>query len=163
MKYNFFSKINLFCLIFITVIFFFDRISKIEILKVFQNTDSIFVNDFLNLSLVFNTGIGFGLLSLEAGLLYNIISFFIFFVILILIHLLLKSKSFEKYCFSAVIGGALGNLYDRIFFKAVPDFIDFHIGSFHWFSFNIADIFISIGIILILLKEFNSKNKKNEI
>lgn len=146
----------------ISIIFFLDRYSKNFILEAFENTDYIFINDYLNLSLVFNTGIGFGLLSLEAGVLYNIISCFISLVVLILIYLLLKSQNFEKYCFSAIIGGALGNLYDRIFYKAVPDFIDFHIGNFHWFSFNIADIFITLGIILILFNEFNSKNKNNE-
>ncbi len=162
MKLNFFSKANFFCFLTVLAIFFFDRITKINILILLKDKDYIFINDFLNLNLVFNTGIGFGLLSLNAGIYYNIISLFILLVILILIYLLFKSKGFEKHSFSLIIGGALGNLYDRIFYKAVPDFIDLHIDNFHWFSFNIADIFITLGIILILFNEFNSKNKNNE-
>ena len=162
MKLNFFSKAIFFCFLTVLAIFFFDRITKINILILLKDKDYIFINDFLNLNLVFNTGIGFGLLSLNAGIYYNIISLFILLVILILIYLLFKSKGFEKHSFSLIIGGALGNLYDRIFYKAVPDFIDLHIDNFHWFSFNIADIFITLGIILILFNEFNSKNKNNE-
>ena len=162
MKLNFFSKANFFCFLTVLAIFFFDRITKINILILLKDKDYIFINDFLNLNLVFNTGIGFGLLSLNAGIYYNIISLFILLVIFILFYLLFKSKGFEKHSFSLIIGGALGNLYDRIFYKAVPDFIDLHIDNFHWFSFNIADIFITLGIILILFNEFNSKNKNNE-
>ena len=101
-------------------------------------------------------------MSLDAGIYYNILSIFIFLIILTLFLLMLKSNGSEKVFFSFIIGGAIGNLYDRIFFKAVPDFIDFHFHNFHWFSFNIADIFISLGIIFMLINEFGFKNKKNE-
>lgn len=126
------------------------------------NKKYIFINNYLNLNLVFNTGIGFGLFSLSSGIFYNILSIFIFFIILILLFFMFNSSVSEKIFFSSIIGGAIGNLYDRIFFKAVPDFIDFHIKEFHWFTFNIADIFISLGIIFMILNELVFKNKKNE-
>ena len=108
----------------------------------------MFVNDYLNLNLVFNTGIGFGLLSLKDAIYYNALSIFIFFIILVLLFFMIKSKLSEKIFFSFIIGGALGNLYDRIIFKAVPDFIDFHFQEFHWFTFNLADIKIRIKKVL---------------
>ena len=74
----------------------------------------------------------------------------------------LKSDGFKKYSLLLIVGGALGNLHDRIFFNAVPDFIDFHVGNFHWFVFNIADIFISLGVIFMILFEFTDNNKNNE-
>ena len=163
MKLNFFSKANFFCFLTVLAIFFFDRITKINILILLKDKDYIFINDFLNLNLVFNTGIGFGLLSLNAGIYYNIISLFILLVILILIYLLFKSKGFEKHSFSLIIGGALGNLYDRIFYKAVPDFIDFHYENFHWFIFNVADIFITVGVVsMIILETINNNKQKHE-
>ena len=162
MKIKFFTKANFFCSVLILLIFFLDRFSKFQILKMLENKNNIFINDFLNFNLVFNTGIGFGLLSLNESIYYNIITFIIFAVVLLLIYFLLKSEGLEKYSFSLIVGGALGNLYDRIFNKAVPDFIDLHFANFHWFSFNIADIFISFGIILMILKEFVFKKKNNE-
>ena len=144
------------------IIFFLDRYSKNLILSLLENEKYIFINNYLNLNLVFNTGIGFGFLSLNAGIYYNILSILIFFIILVLIYLMFKSKTSEKIFFSLIIGGAIGNLYDRIIYKAVPDFIDFHIKEFHWFTFNIADIFISLGIIFMILNELVFKNKKNE-
>ena len=149
-------------MVIVNVIFFLDRYSKNLILELLENEKYLFINNYLNLNLVFNTGIGFGFLSLDAGIYYFILSFFIFLVILTLFLLMLKSNGSEKVFFSFIIGGAIGNLYDRIFFKAVPDFIDFHFHNFHWFSFNIADIFISLGIIFMLINEFGFKNKKNE-
>lgn len=151
---------NIYLLIIIFIIFFLDRYSKNLILELLENDKYIFINDYLNLNLVFNTGIGFGLLSLNEGIYYNILSILILLIILVLLFFMIKAKTSEKIFFSFIIGGATGNLYDRIIFKAVPDFIDLHIGNFHWFSFNIADIFITLGIIFMILTEFTVKEKK---
>jgi signal peptidase II len=127
-----------------------------------MNNDGYSVNDFLNFDLVWNTGIGFGLFSVEANITYHLISLLIFIVIIFLFYLITKAKFTDKILFSMIVGGAIGNLYDRLVYFAVPDFIDFHINQFHWFTFNIADIFISIGIILIIIKDLSlSKNEKN--
>ena len=148
-----FKKENFFFLLIISVIFFLDRYSKFEILRNFSD-NSFYVNDFLNLYLIWNTGIGFGLLSFDTNLIYNLITTLIGLVIIILIMIGIKSESSEKIIFSIIIGGALGNFYDRIVFNAVPDFIDLHYGNFHWFTFNVADIFITIGVIAFLIKGF---------
>ena len=147
----------------ILTIFFLDRYSKNLILNLLENEKYLFINNYLNLNLVFNTGIGFGLFSLNAGIYYNMLSVLIFIIILILFYLMFKSKTNEKIFFSFIIGGAIGNLYDRIIYKAVPDFIDLHIKDFHWFTFNIADIFISFGVIFMILNELVFKKEKNEI
>ena len=151
-------KENFYSLIIIFIIFTLDRISKIEILKNFS--DNIFyVNDFLNFSLIWNNGIGFGLLSFDSNLIYNLISGFIGLVVGVLAYVALKSEIEEKFFFSIIIGGALGNFYDRVIYKAVPDFIDLHYNSFHWFTFNVADIFITIGIFAYLFKGFLKGDK----
>ena len=147
------KKENVYFLFFIFIIFFVDRYSKNLILNLLENEKYLFINNYLNLNLVFNTGIGFGLFSLNAGIYYNLLSILIFLIIIVLIYLMFKSKTGEKIFFSFIIGGAIGNLYDRAIYKAVPDFIDFHIKDFHWFTFNVADIFISFGIILMILSE----------
>tara|TARA_A100001011_G_scaffold398881_1_gene504958 strand:- start:2522 stop:2989 length:468 start_codon:yes stop_codon:yes gene_type:complete len=154
------KKENIYFLSFILIIFFLDRYSKNLILSLLENEKYLFINNYLNLNLVFNTGIGFGFLSLNAGIYYNILSILIFSIILVLIYLMFKSKTSEKIFFSFIIGGAIGNLYDRIIYKAVPDFIDFHVNDFHWFTFNFADIFISLGIIFMILNELVYKNNK---
>ena len=142
--------------------FFTDRVSKIYAIKHLMNNDSYSVNDFLNFDLIWNTGIGFGLFSVEANITYHLFSLLIFIVITFLFYLIIKAKFTDKILFSMIVGGAIGNLYDRLVYFAVPDFIDFHINQFHWFTFNIADIFISIGIILIIIKDLSlSKNEKN--
>tara|TARA_B100001540_G_scaffold317109_1_gene349031 strand:+ start:2628 stop:3098 length:471 start_codon:yes stop_codon:yes gene_type:complete len=149
-------------IIIILTIFLTDRLSKIYILNLqSEGTDiDFYILPFLNVYLVWNTGIGFGLISLESGIYYHILSFIIFLVNLLLVYLLVKSKGAYSYLIAMVIGGSLGNLFDRIYYYAVPDFIDFHIGSFHWFIFNVSDIFITIGLIgLIFMEIFN--NKKN--
>tara|TARA_B100000886_G_scaffold253231_2_gene179013 strand:+ start:456 stop:923 length:468 start_codon:yes stop_codon:yes gene_type:complete len=146
-------KENYLFLILILFLFAIDRSVKIGIINFLENKNSLFINDYLNLVLVFNTGIGFGLFSLNAGIYYNVLTIFISIVILVLLFFMINSNLKEKFFFSFIIGGAIGNLYDRIIFKAVPDFIDFHIQEFHWFTFNIADIFISIGIIFMILNE----------
>ena len=141
------------------IIFFLDRYSKNLILNLLENEKYLFINNYLNLNLVFNTGIGFGLFSLNAGIYYNILSTLIFVIILVLFYFMFKSKTSEKVFFSFIIGGAIGNLYDRIIYKAVPDFLDFHIQDFHWFTFNIADIFITLGVIFMILNELAYKQK----
>ena len=155
---RFFKKENFYFLILLLIIFSIDRFSKIKIIADYSD-DIFFVNEFLNFDLVWNTGIGFGLLSFNSSLYYNLITLLIFAVILFLIFIGLKSDKFDKTIFSVIIGGALGNFYDRITFKAVPDFIDLHYGNFHWFTFNIADIFITIGVICLIIKGFFIKDK----
>ena len=152
-KNNLLKKENLYFLIIIFVIFLLDRYSKIEIIKNF-NDKTIYVNDFFNISLIWNTGIGFGLLSFDSNLIYNLISLLIGFVVITIIYIAVKSEIEEKIFFSIIIGGALGNFYDRVIYKAVPDFIDLHYNNFHWFTFNVADIFITIGIFAYIIKGF---------
>ena len=155
------TKNNLYCLIVISIIFFSDRYTKLFILNNFTE-DIYYFNDYINLDLVWNTGIGFGLLSSSSDVIYNLISIIIFIVISLLFYLLCFSKRFEKMIFAIIIGGALGNFYDRIIHRAVPDFIDIHYKDFHWFTFNLADIFITLGIIgYILLEIFVRKKHEN--
>ncbi len=153
MKNKIFSKEHIYSLAIIVIIFTLDRYSKIQIITDFSS-GTFYINDFINFDLVWNTGIGFGLFSSGSSILYNLITFIIGIVILILFIVNFKSKNIEKIIFSIIIGGAVGNFYDRIYFKAVPDFIDLHLNNFHWFTFNVADIFISLGIITFLLRGF---------
>tara|TARA_B100000282_G_C31541363_1_gene403152 strand:+ start:73 stop:570 length:498 start_codon:yes stop_codon:yes gene_type:complete len=158
-KNNIFKKENFFSLVIILVIFGLDRYSKTIIIKDFNET-IFYVNDFLNFDLIWNTGIGFGLLSFNSTFFYNLISGIIATVIIFLIILGINSDKFDKISFSIIIGGAIGNFYDRIYFKAVPDFIDFHYENIHWFTFNLADIFITTGIIAFIIKGFLLKSKE---
>ena len=151
------TKNNLYCLLIIVIIFFLDRYSKIKILNSYSD-NIYYINNFINFDLVWNTGIGFGLLSFDSNLYYNLITILILVVIISLLIISLNSDNIDKITFSTIIGGALGNFYDRITFKAVPDFIDLHYGNFHWFTFNVADIFITIGIICFIMKEFFVKS-----
>ena len=149
---------------FILLIFLLDRISKIYVIyldKKFFGSE-IYSSKFLNIELYWNTGIAFGLFSFSENYLYNLLTFLIVIVIMIVIFMIAKSKDFKKYPLLMILGGALGNLVDRIFFKAVPDFIDFHIQNLHWFIFNVADIFISLGIIFMILLEIIANNKNYE-
>jgi len=143
----------------IIIVFTLDRLSKIIIIKNQLNNNSLFVNDYLNFDLVWNTGIGFGLLSQNANFYYHAITFLIFLVMIFLSYLIIRASFTDKVFFSLVLGGALGNFYDRFNYFAVPDFIDFHFNSFHWFTFNIADIFITIGIIFLICKDLILKKK----
>ena len=148
----------------ILTIFLIDRFSKLFVIKLDSQNDSseIFLSKFLNIQLIWNEGVAFGLLSFEDGKLYNIITVFILLVILVIFFMIVKSNGVKKYSLLMIVGGALGNFYDRVLNKAVPDFIDFHIGNFHWFIFNIADIFITIGVIFMILLEFiEVKKDKN--
>tara|TARA_B100000886_G_scaffold24074_1_gene15443 strand:- start:6464 stop:6958 length:495 start_codon:yes stop_codon:yes gene_type:complete len=151
------KKENFYFLVIILLIFSIDRYSKIEIINNYSN-QSLYLNDFVNLNLIWNTGIGFGILSSSSSMIYNFISFLIFGVIILLGYYYFQSDKNEKFIFSIIIGGAIGNFYDRFFFKAVPDFIDLHFKGFHWFTFNFADVFITIGIIAFLVKGFFIKN-----
>ncbi len=155
-----FDKRNLLGLLLVILVFSIDRISKIKIINQIDK-NNIFINDFVNFDLVWNTGIGFGIFSTNSNLIYNSISTIIGLVILFLIYLIIKSEFIDKILFSLVLGGALGNFYDRLVYFAVPDFIDLHYQNFHWFTFNIADIFISIGIIFVIFKDLLFKNEKN--
>ena len=157
---SFFTKNNLVSFVVITIIFLLDRISKNKIINSELIENNLYVNNFLNFDLTWNTGIGFGFFSSNSQMIYNSITFFIGIVIIAIFFMLLKSKLIEKLLFALILGGALGNFYDRITYFAVPDFIDFHYQNFHWFTFNIADIFISLGIIILLLKDFLIKNVK---
>ena len=151
------TKNNLYCLTVISVIFFLDRYSKLFILENFSE-DTYYFNDYINLDLVWNIGIGFGLLSSNSSSLYNLMSLIIGSVIIILIYVGLMSEKFDKLIYSIIIGGALGNFYDRLSYKAVPDFIDIHYNNFHWFTFNVADIFITIGILFFIINNYLKKN-----
>jgi len=156
------QKYNLYSVLIVILIFFFDRVSKIKIINHQINDSAIYINDFINFDLIWNTGIGFGLLSSNSSLVYNLITILIGVVIIYLIYLIIKSKFIDKALFSMILGGAVGNFYDRLIYFAVPDFIDIHYKNFHWFTFNIADIFITAGIIFLLIKDFFLKNEKHE-
>ena len=146
---------------FVFSVFFLDRLSKIYLLNLQANGTDIdfYVFPFLNFNLVWNTGIGFGLISLETNIFYHILTLIIVAVNIVLIFFIIKSKGIYVYLLALIIGGSLGNLFDRIYYYAAPDFIDFHIGNFHWFVFNVADIFITVGIIGLMLKELLKKEK----
>ena len=152
-KNKLFSKETVISLTIIISIFILDRISKIKIISNLESSNSIFINDYLNFDLIWNTGVAFGLLSQNANIYYHIITFLIFLVIILLGYLIFKEDFFENIFLSLILGGALGNFYDRLFYFAVPDFIDLHIDNFHWFTFNIADIFITIGVIFLISKD----------
>ena len=148
----------------ILTVFFFDRITKIYLINI-QSTGTdvdFYILPFLNLYLIWNTGIGFGLVSLESNIYYHILTSIIAIVNIVLIFFLLKSKGIYTYLLALIIGGSLGNLYDRIYFYAVPDFIDLHLGNYHWFIFNVADIFITVGIIGLILVELLKKEKASK-
>jgi len=156
-KNDFLKKENIFFLTFAFIIFFFDRITKSKILNTYSD-NTIFINDYINIDLIWNIGIGFGFLSTNSILFYNLISILIGIVILTLTYFLIISEKKEKLIYAIIIGGALGNFYDRLIYKAVPDFIDLHYDNFHWFTFNVADIFISIGIFVFVVRSFFVKN-----
>lgn len=158
LKNKTFKKENIYFFFLISFIFFLDRYSKIEILNNFKDT-RVFINTFVNFDLIWNTGIGFGFFSTNSEVIYNLITALIGLVIIILFYVLLISNKTDKTIYCMIIGGAFGNFYDRLTFKAVPDFIDFHYNNFHWFTFNVADIFISVGIITFMLKSYFVKDK----
>ena len=149
-------------MIIILIIFFLDRISKLFVIyqdKLNFNSE-IFTSKFLNIHLIWNEGIAFGLFSFNENNLYNFLTFLIFLVIIFIIFLIRNSDLISRYALIMVLGGALGNFFDRLYYKAVPDFIDFHVGNFHWFIFNIADIFITAGVLFLIFIEIIGNNKK---
>ena len=148
-------------IIIILIIFFFDRLTKLYLINLQASGTDIdfYIFPFLNFYLIWNTGIGFGLASMETNIYYHILTTIIVFVNLGLIYFLLKSKGIYVYLLATIIGGSLGNLFDRIYYYAVPDFIDLHLGNYHWFIFNVADIFITVGIIGLILIELLRKEK----
>ena len=151
-------------IIIILVVFVLDRATKIYLINL-QSTGTdvdFYIFPFLNFFLVWNTGIGFGLASLETNIFYHILTAIIAIINIVLIVFLLKAKGIYIYLFALIIGGSLGNLLDRIYYYAVPDFIDVHLGSFHWFIFNVADIFITVGIIGLMFVELFKKKKMSK-
>ena len=159
-KKNFFFNSS-----FILLIFLLDRISKTYVIYLDKKLlgSEIFSSKYLNISLIWNEGIAFGLLSFNHENLYNLLTILIAVIILVICFMIYKSNDIKKYFLIFILGGALGNIYDRIFFNAVPDFIDFHINGFHWFIFNIADIFISLGVIFMIFLELIDNNIKKQL
>ena len=148
-------------IVIILIAFFLDRISKIYLINL-QSTGTdidLYISSFLNFYLVWNTGIGFGLASMESGFYYHLLTLLILIVNILLVYILIRSKGIYSYFIAIVIAGSLGNLIDRIYYYAVPDFIDLHIGNYHWFIFNVADIFITVGLIGIIIIELLKKEK----
>ena len=162
MIFKFLSKNFYISFLIVALIYFLDRLSKIYVIQLDKNNlgSDIFNSTYLNIVLIWNKGIAFGLLSFNESYLYNIISLIIAVIIIVLVIMSLKSQGFKRYSLLMIVGGALGNLHDRIFFNAVPDFIDFHVENFHWFIFNVSDIFITLGVISMII--FELLNKENE-
>tara|TARA_B100001057_G_scaffold233272_1_gene233489 strand:+ start:1228 stop:1728 length:501 start_codon:yes stop_codon:yes gene_type:complete len=151
------KKENIYFFSIIIIIFFLDRISKIKIINTF-NENVYYLNDYINFDLIWNLGVGFGFLSTSSSLFYNLVTVLIGMVILFLSYFFIISENIDKFIYSIIIGGALGNFYDRMIYRAVPDYIDIHYGNFHWFTFNVADIFISVGILIFVIRSFFVKN-----
>ena len=157
------EKINKLLIGFIFLVFCFtlDRLSKIYILNILNNEGQVdfYINQFLNIYLVWNTGIGFGLFSSEDKLFYNIFTAIIVIINLVILYFAFIESKIKSFFLMIILGGSLGNLFDRVYYRAVPDFIDLNYEGYHWFIFNVADIFITIGIICLILLEFISYNK----
>ena len=148
----------------IIFIFLIDRISKLLIIGSPETYEQygISITSFLNFNLIWNEGIAFGLFSFNEEIYYNLLTIFICLIVAVIIWLMLRSKGFEKLCYIMIIGGSFGNVFDRIFYSAVPDFIDIHFNNFHWFIFNVADIFVTLGIFcLISIEIFSKKTNEN--
>ena len=165
MTFKFLSKNFYISFSIVALIYFLDRLSKIYVIQLDKNNlgSDIFNSAYLNIVLIWNKGIAFGLFSFDESHLYNILSLIISIIVVILVIMSLKSHGFKRYSLLMIVGGALGNLHDRIFFNAVPDFIDFHVGNFHWFIFNVSDIFITLGVISMIILEIadNRTEKQN--
>ena len=149
----------------VLILFFIDRFSKLYIINLDEELfgPEIFSSKFLNIHLIWNKGIAFGLFSFSETYFYNLISIIIAIIIFALLIMIIRSEGLKRFLLIFILGGALGNFYDRLIYKAVPDFIDFHVNDFHWFIFNVADIFISIGVFFVILYEIIDNNlEKNE-
>jgi signal peptidase II len=158
------KKISIY-LFLVIIIFLLDRISKIYILNLAQinNLVDVYLTSFLNIYLVWNNGIAFGLLPLDKTLLYNAVTLLITFINILILIMIVNYNDYRSFFLIMILGGSLGNLFDRVYFNAVPDFIDVHYGDFHWFVFNVADIFITIGVVCLILSELLiNKDIKNE-
>ena len=155
-----FKKFSLNMIILI-IIFFADRLSKIYILKIveLENSVDIYITSYLNLYLIWNKGIAFGLLSMNESIIYNTITLIIGIIIIVILFMLWRNDNIQRYFLVLIVGGALGNFYDRIIYTAVPDFIDLHFNGFHWFVFNVADIFITTGVFCLIFVECFYNNK----
>ena len=155
-------KKNIFYFIFILFIFILDRISKLWIISIFnsENNLEIKISSFFNLNLIWNKGIAFGLFSYGEKFEYNLLTGLIIMIISIVFWMIIKTKGLEKYGFLMILGGALGNIFDRLYYSAVPDFIDIYYKNFHWFVFNVADIFITVGVLMLIINEITIKNPK---
>tara|TARA_B100001093_G_scaffold126234_1_gene118821 strand:- start:65 stop:550 length:486 start_codon:yes stop_codon:yes gene_type:complete len=160
MRVNEFVKKNLSNLLILILVFFLDRTSKYLIVEYFDQSinQSLFITSFLNFNLLWNDGIAFGLLQFDQKSSYNFITLVIFIVLIVVIKLAVGSKGLEKLCYLMILGGGLGNIFDRIYYGSVIDFIDFHYKNFHWFIFNVADMFITVGILILIVSEFLKKN-----
>mgnify|MGYP001264122743 FL=1 len=159
-----FIKKNLFFyLIFVLIIFCLDRISKIYVIEKFKNNfdNTLYESKFLNIHLIWNEGIAFGLMSFDEKSFYNTLTIIIVLVSLLILYLSYINKGLQRYALLSIFAGSLGNIYDRLFYNAVPDFIDFHVKDFHWFIFNFADIFITLGVLIMIMTEFFGKDKEN--
>ena len=156
---DYFNRRFLINLITVLIIFSLDRISKLYV--IFQNeknlSSNLFTSKFLNINLIWNDGIAFGLFSFDEKMYYNILTVLILIITLVILWMITKTKDLEKFAFLMIFGGSLGNVFDRIFYSSVPDFIDFHINNFHWFIFNVADIFITVGVIMLIMLEIFKK------
>ena len=152
-------KKNIFYFFFILFIFILDRISKLWIISIFnlENSLEIKISSFINLNLIWNKGIAFGLFSYGEKFEYNLLTGLIIIIIAIVSWMIIKTKGLEKYGFLMILGGALGNIFDRLYYSAVPDFIDIYYKNFHWFVFNVADIFITIGVLMLIINEITIK------
>ena len=150
--------------VFLVICFALDRFSKIYILNILNNEGQVdfYINQFLNIYLVWNTGIGFGLFSSENQILYNLFTAIIVIINLIIFYLSYIETKIKSFLLMIILGGSLGNLFDRLYYNAVPDFIDLNYAGYHWFVFNVADIFITFGILCLILNEFINYNLKNE-
>ena len=157
-----FLKKNIYSLFLIFFLFLADRISKYFILNLFKTFDksNIVITSFLKFDLIWNNGIAFGFLSFEEKFYYNALTAVIVLITIILIFLMNKAVNIEKFGFCLIIGGSLGNLFDRLYYSSVIDFIDFNVGNFHWFIFNVADIFITFGVLILIMFELKKKNEK---
>jgi signal peptidase II len=151
-------------LIIVISIFGLDRVSKTYVINLSKDTDASFLplTKYLNISLTWNEGIAFGLFSFNEIFSYNLMTFFILIVIIIILIMVTKNTGLRKLSLLIIFGGAIGNLYDRIYFNAVPDFIDFHVGNFHWFIFNVSDIFITLGVLLMITLELIGYKKETD-
>ena len=146
---------------FVISIFLIDRFSKLVMINssTTDGSSNVSINDFLSFNLVWNDGIAFGLFSFDQKIYYNFLTVIIILITLIILWMILKTKGLEKIAFMMILGGSTGNIFDRLYYSSVPDFIDIHYGNFHWFIFNVADIFISIGVLLLIILEIFIKNK----